>query len=274
MLFNASFAWADEVSEAFSGKAPESVVKSTRNLIQSGLNRQDTIEVTRAMLQNQFNVQQILGAHTVLMSAHQQGVTPEPVMSKAYEGMSKHVPADNIVKAMQKVQSRYVFAHQQAQKLPARKSHVNQVGHIIAAGLAAGVDPKGFETIVNELQARFQGMNTEKQAALAIETFKATRDMARLGVSSSQTVSVVITALQHQLGNIQMQNMRAAFVKDSRTTAPQSLAASYAAAIAKGSNFAGSDNGHPGKSGGSESGGSGGGGGGGSGGGSGPGGSN
>ena len=274
MLFNASFACADEVSEAFSGKAPETVVKSTRHLIQSGINRQDTIEVTRAMLQNQFNVQQILDAQTVLMNAHQHGIAPEPIISKAHEGMSKNVAAGNIVKAMQKVQSRYVFAHQQAQKLTARKNQVNQMGHIMAAGLAAGVDSTGLEAIVNELQARFQAMDTDQQAALAIETFKATRDMARLGVSSSQTVSVVVAALQHQFDNAQMQNMRAAFVKNSRTTAPQSLAASYAAAIARGSNFRGSDNGRPGKSGGSGSGGSGGGSGsGGSGGGSGPGGS-
>jgi hypothetical protein len=259
MLFYASFACADEVSEAFSGKAPEAVVKSTRHLILSGLNRQDTIEVTRAMLQNQFNVPQILDAHTVLMNAHQQGIAPEPIINKAHEGMSKHVAAGNIVKAMKKVQSRYVFAHQQAQKLTARKSQVNQMGHIMAAGLAAGVDPIGLEAIVNELQARLQETNTDQQAPLAIETFKATRDMARLGVSSSQTVSVVVTALQHQFDNTQMQNMRAAFVKNSRTTAPQSLAAGYAAAIAKGSNFRGSDNGRPGKSGGSGPGDSGGG---------------
>jgi hypothetical protein len=259
MLFCTSIAYADEVSEAFSGKAPEAVVKSTRHLIRSGFNRRATIEVTRAMLQNQFNVQQILDAHTVLMNAHQQGIAPEPIISKAHEGMSKHVAAGNIVKAMKKVQSRYIFAHRQAQKLTARKSQVNQMGHIMAAGLAAGVDSIGLETIVNELQARLQEMNTDQQSALAIETFKATRDMARLGVSSSQTVSVMVTALQHQFDNRQMQNMRAAFVKNSRTTAPQRLAAGYAAAIAKGSNFRGSDNSRPGKSGGSGPGDSGGG---------------
>ena len=274
MLFHASFACADEVSEAFSGKAPEAVVKSTRHLIQSGINRQDTIEVTRAMLQNQFNVQQILDAHTVLINAHQQGIAPEPIISKAHEGMSKHVAAGNIVKAMQKVQSRYVFAPQKAQKLTARKSHMNQMVHIMAAGLAAGAGAMGLEAIVNELHARSQEMDTDQQAALAMQTFKATRDMARLGVSSAKTVSVVVTALQHRFDNIQMQNMRTAFVKNSRTTAPQRLAASYAAAIAQGSNFRGSDHDQPGKSGGSGHGGSGGGSGpGGSGGGSGPGGS-
>jgi hypothetical protein len=283
MLFSTTLASADEVSEAFSGKTPEAILKSTRQLIQSGSNHQKTIEVTRAMLQNQFNAQQILDAHTVLMNAYQQGIEPEPIINKAHEGMSKNIAASNIVKAMRKVQSRYVFAYRQSQKLTTQKNQVNQLGNIIAAGLAAGVDAVEFENMVKELQSRFHEMNTDKQIALAIETFKAARDMARLGVSSSQTVSVVITALQHQFDNTQMENMRAAFVKNSRSTTPQSLAASYAAAIEHGSNFGGSDNGQPGKSGesgsgssggGSGSGGSGGGSGsGGSGGGSGPGGS-
>ena len=214
------------------------------------------------------------------MNAHQQGLTPEPIINKAYEGMTKQVAPGNIVQAMKTVQSRYVFAHRQVQKLTDRKSHVTQMGHIIAAGLAAGMDPIGLETIVNELQTRVKGMTTDRQAALAIETFKAARDMARLGVTSSQTVSVVVTALQHQFDNSQMQNMRTAFIRNSRTTAPQSLAAGFAAAIAKGSNFGGSQNGQSGNSGGSGPGGSGGGsgpgggsGGGGPGGGSGPGGS-
>jgi hypothetical protein len=260
MLFSASLAHADEISEAFSGKAPESAVESTRHLVQSGLNRRDTIEVTRAMLQNEFNIQQILEAHTVLMNAHRAGIAPEPIINKAHEGMSKQIAAGNIVRAMQKVQSRYVFAHQQAQKLAARKNHINQMGNMMAAGLAAGVDSTGLETIVNELQARIQLMETDQQTALAMETVKATRDMARLGVSSPQTVSVIVTALQHQFDNTQMQNMRTAFIKNSRTTAPQNLAARYAAAIAKGSNFRGLDNDQPSKSGGrSDPGGSGGG---------------
>ena len=259
MLFSASLACADEIGDAFSGNAPEAVVESTRHLIQSGLNRQNTIAVTRAMLQNEFSVQQIREAHAVLVNAHQQGVPPEPMISKAYEGMSKQVAAGNIVGAMQKVKSRYVFAHHQAGKLSARKSHVNQMAHIMAAGLAAGADQAGFETIVKELQVRFQEMKTDQQAALAIETFKASRDMARLGVSSSQTVSVVVTALQHQFDYIQMQNMRVSFIKRSRTNSPQSLAASYAAAIERGVDFGAPDNGQTGKSGGGGSGGAGGG---------------
>ena len=259
VLFSASLACADEISEAFSGKAPEAVIKSTRRLIQSGLNRQDTIAVTRAMLQNEFSVQQILDAHAVIMNAHQQGVPPDPIISKAYEGMSKRVRAGNIVGAMQKVQSRYAFAYQQTQKLTARKSHVNQMAHIMAAGLAAGIDPIGFEKIVKELQVRFQEMNTDQQGALATETLKASRDIARLGVSSSQTLSVVVTALQHQFDYIQMQNMRVSFIKRSRTDTPQSLAASYAAAIERGVNFGAPDNGQTGKPGGAGPGGAGGG---------------
>ena len=82
IFFSASIAAADEIEQAFSGSAPQEVVESTRQLIQSDINRTRAIDVTRAMLQNRFNTQQILKAHKVMRNAYQQGVPLEPIISR------------------------------------------------------------------------------------------------------------------------------------------------------------------------------------------------
>ena len=261
-LLSAGAAAGDDVGQALSGVAPETVIQSSRQLIQSGANRKSTIEVTRAMLQYGFTEQQTLAAHSVFMNAQEQGLPLDSLISKALEGMSKRVAAGSIVNAMQKVRARHSFAHRQAQKFASRKAQMNLMQHIIAASLAAGMKPPEFETIVQELQARSQQMKADQKAALAIETFKTARDMARLGVSSSQTASVVGKALQHEFTTVQMQAMRASFINDSRATAPQSTAAGYASAIEQGKSFGGqvgatSGSGEPGVSGAAGGGGSG-----------------
>ena len=239
ILLSAGTAVGDDVDQALSGIAPEAVIQSTRQLIQSGINRTSTIDVTRAMLQYGFTARQTLAAHSVMMNAHQQGLQPDILISKAFEGMSKQVAANNIVNAMKTVQARHGFAQRQAQKLATRKTQMHLMKHIIAASMAAGMEPPELETIVQALQARSQKMKTEQKAALAIETLKTARDMARLGVSSSQTASVVGKALQHEFTTVQMQAMRTSFINDSRATAPQSTAAGYASAIEQGKSFGG-----------------------------------
>ena len=237
MLLAATIARADEVEQALSDIAPQGVVESTRELIESGLASERAIAVTRAMLQNRFEAPQIAEVHRVLLKAQNQGLPPGPIIDKALEGMAKHVRADRIVRAMDAVRSRHDFSLRQARKLTARKSQQVQMGHVIAAGLTAGLTPQSVESITAGLLERSRTMKTHQRDLLALETFKMARDMARLGVTPTQTAAVVCQALQHQFSARQMQNMRTAFRDDSRTTAPQSLAASYGRSIQQGKSF-------------------------------------
>lgn len=237
LLLAAAIAGADEVDEALSGIASPAVVQSTRGLIESGLPSERTIAVTRAMVQNRFEAHQIAGAHQVLVSARAQGLPPEPIINKAFEGMAKQVQAGRIVNAMEAVRARYDFALQQAAKLSGQKSRMDQTGHVIAACLTAGMATGGIESITDKLQQRSRAMKTDQRSALALETYKTARDMVRLGVPPSETEAVVLLALQHGFDADRMQNMRAAFRKDSRTTAPRSLAARYSHSIRQGKKF-------------------------------------
>ncbi|MGD8271752.1 MAG: hypothetical protein PVH74_09325 [Desulfobacterales bacterium] len=237
LLLATASAGADEVDQALSGIAPQAVVQSTRDLIESGLESVRAIEVTRAMVQNRFDAQQISEAHQVLLNAQTQGLPPDPIINKAFEGMTKQVQASRIVGAMETVRARYDFALKQAMKFTVSKSQMNQMGHVIAACLTAGLPPKSVESITDGLQEQARTLKTDQQDLLAIETFKTARDMARLSVSPSQTEALIHQALQHQFSAAQMQNMRAAFRDDSRTTSSQSLAARYSRSIEQGKSF-------------------------------------
>ena len=249
LIIIAVSAAADEVKEALSDLASDELIQSTRDLIQSGIQADRVIVVTRTMVQSGFKNQQTMRAQQILLNAHQQGLPPDPIINKAFEGMSKNVKADKIIRAMEKVQARYAFAHQQAVKLTSQKTKLNQLGHILASGLAAGLNETDIETIVQGLQKNSRGMNADQRNALAVETFNLARDMSRLGVSSSQIVSVVSQALQHQFNAVQMQNMRSSFIHDSRVTSPQGAAASYGKAIQQGKSFLGPDQGQKGEGG-------------------------
>jgi hypothetical protein len=247
LLLASAVAGADEVDQALSDIAPPAVVQSTRELIESGLAPERAIALTRAMVQHRFETQQIAAVHRVLMEAQTQGLPPDPIINKAFEGMAKHVPQSRIISAMDTVRGRYDLAHRQAQKLTGRKSHLNHMAHVIAAGLAAGLTPKSVESISDALQERSRTMKTDPREALALETFKTARDMARLGVSPSQSAALLGQALQHQFSAGQMQNMRTAFKNDSRTTAPRSLAVQYGRSIEQGKSFEGPGGGQMGE---------------------------
>ena len=248
LLLAAAIAGADEVDQALSGITSPAVVQSTRALIDSGLAPERATAVTRAMVQNQFEPQQIVKAHQVLLNAQTQGLPPEPIINKAFEGMAKQVGAGRIVSAMDAVRARHDFALKQAAKLSDRNPQMNQMGHVIAACLTAGLAPKGLESITERIQERALTMKADQRETLALETYKTVRDMARLGVSPSQVAALIGRALQHQFSAAQMQNMRAAFRNDSRTTDPQSLALSYGRSIEQGNSFEGPHGGQMGGS--------------------------
>ena len=124
LVLAAAIAGADEVDRALSDIAPQAVAQSTRDLIESGLSSERAIAVTRAMVQNQFEAQQIIRAHQVLSKAQAQGLPSDPIINKAFEGMAKQVQSGRIVNAMDTVRARYDFAYKQAAKLTDRTAQI------------------------------------------------------------------------------------------------------------------------------------------------------
>ncbi len=259
VLFCASTAFGDVVDKGLSGGATEQLKTSTRQMIGSGIDRDDAIKMTRVMLENRFREEQLLRAHEILMNAQKQGLPVEPIINKAYEGMAKQVQDRDIVHAMERVRSRYAFAFEQARHLTREKTQIRLLGDNIAGCLASGMNDGDIGRIMHSLQERTREMTQNQAHDLALETFKAARNMARVRVSSELTSDVVCQALQHGYTARDMERMNHSFMTRSRQASSTDLARRYAKAIkggAKAESLGSSGKGGSGGSGGSGHGGS------------------
>ena len=114
VVFQASIAFADEVEQGLMGGAWDQINASARQVIRTGADRGSVIDVTRVMLQNNFESEQILQAHEIMTKMHRAGLPLQPIVNKLFEGIAKQVPPANILNAMEAVRSRYDFSFSRA----------------------------------------------------------------------------------------------------------------------------------------------------------------
>jgi uncharacterized membrane protein YgcG len=208
IFFCTTGAWADTVDQQLPKTASEQVKNSTRQLLDQGFNAENAIDMTRQMLANNFNQQQVLQAHAILMDAQKQGLQTEPIMNKAYEGLAKQVQAEAIVQAMVQVRSRYAFATMQAKDITNNRVRVQQMATILAGSMAAGMTPEDANRIMQTLQERIRNMTRAQAEELALQTFMTTRTMTRFGMQSMSVGDSICQALQQGYSAQEMQNMR------------------------------------------------------------------
>ena len=268
MLF-AAVAFGGEIDDSLPPQTPAAVRASIRQAVQNGLQQDDVVNLTRAMLQSKFDLQQIQQAHALLTGAQTLDLPVQPLMNKAFEGMAKGVNPSLILAAMETVQSRNAFAYERAARLSRNKTQTANLGKSLSAGLAAGLSKEDAAKITLMIQQRSQAMKSDRAYSLALECFTTARDVARLGVSSQAVTNLVLTALSQGFSDQDMRAMRNAYMTEARHSEPQKVARSYSAAIQEGKGFqagpggggSGSASGGPGPgasgSGGSGSGGSG-----------------
>lgn len=234
LLLWAPMVFGDDVDERLGNQATEQLRNSTRQMIHSGIENDAAIKMTQLMLEHNFRQELMLRAHEIIMDANKKGLPTGPLMSKVNEGLAKQIQAQNIVRAMERVRSRYEFAFEQANVMAQERSQIQLMGNAIAQGLAAGMNEADMKGIMNTIQQRAQHMTRDQRAELAAETFSAVRDMARLGLSSRETAEFVCQALQHEYTAQEMKTLRNSFMAQSRHTDPADLARSYSHAIKEG----------------------------------------
>jgi hypothetical protein len=232
ILICVSLAFGDEVDDGLN-MATAQIRTSTRQMIQSGVDKDEAIKMTRLMMQNRFREEEVLRAHQVVMNARKGGLPAGPIMEKASEGMTKRVEARNIVQAMEAVQTRYAIAHNYANKITEEKASREQIQNAIAHGFAAGLRERDVQGMTGVLQqrARTETMTAAKLGPLAAETFTTARDMVRLGVSPGVATEVLTQAIQHRYSAMEMQMMNKSFSSQSRQVAPNVLAERYTQGI-------------------------------------------
>ena len=219
ILFSAAAASADPVEEGLPKTASLQVKNSTRQMVNQNVDPEDVMNMTRQMLANNFSQQQVLQAHAILMNAHQQGLQTEPIMSKAQEGMAKHVKAEAVIRAMEQVRSRQAFAFKQAKTITNDKAKANQMAAILAASMAAGMTHEDADRIMQALQQRTRNMARTHAEELALQTFMTTRTMSRLGMQSKSVRNHVCQALQQGQNAQEMKNMRHTMMTHAAQTA-------------------------------------------------------
>ena len=237
ILLFANAAIGDVINESLSPDSPQSVKASVRHAIQKGLPQDNVVKLTRAMLQNKFDEQQIQLAHALMIAAKNGGMPVQPIMNKAFEGMSKGVEPSLIVAAMETVQSRNAFAHQLAAQLSRNNSNKANLGGALSAALAAGFAKEDAEKIKQMIHQRAQSMKSDMDFNLALECFKTARDVSRLGVSSQAVTNMLASALNKGFNHQDLRAMRSTFMAQARQSQPQNLARSYSAAIQEGKGF-------------------------------------
>jgi len=217
-------AFADEVDDALPASADNALKAHTRAMLQAGVDSDQGLQMTRAMLQNQYQNRHIIQAQKTVMQAARQGTPTEPVMNKAQEGIAKSVAPERVVQAMEQVQNRYANAHQVASQLNLNARAKHQTGNLMAEAMAAGMTEDAGNRIMEQIQARVRTLNHSEAGPLAVQTAMTTREMARRGVDADTTAEVVCQALQNQFQAREMAQLRLRFRDQAQQKDPQQLA--------------------------------------------------
>jgi len=204
------------------------------SVVRTGLATNDGVLMTRAMIKSRFEEHSIVKAQRIVAKALENNLPVAPIVNKAYEGIAKQASAESIVKAMEKVRSRYEHAYGIASQLSSRKEVVDKLGYNLAAALVAGMTREDAEQLVSRLQVRMRTMQQAQGLDLVAECLLTARDMVRQGVSSGTATEVVTQGIEKAFSAQQIRSMRNAFMSHGAYGARETLAKSYADAIRDG----------------------------------------
>jgi hypothetical protein len=233
----ATAAMADAIDDSLPENSPAAVKAGARQAIQNGLAPEDVIELTRAMLQNKFDEQQVRLALALMIEAKNRNLPVQPLMNKAFEGMTKSVDPSLIVGAMETVHSRNAFAYRRAARLSKNKSRTASLSRALSDALAAGFSKEDADKITKMIQQPARSMNSDQAYSLALACYETARDVARLGVSSQNVTDMLTNALGKGFDHQGMRAMRNSFMTAARWSDPEELARNYSSAIREGKGF-------------------------------------
>ena len=236
MLF-ATAALGDVIDDSLPPDSPQAVKASARQAIQNGLQQENVVKLTWAMLQSKFKEQQILQIHALMLEAKNNSMPVQPLINKAFEGMAKGVDPSLILGAMETVQSRNEFAYQRAARLSKNKTQTANLGQSLSSGPAAGLSKNDADKITKMIEQRSRSMKSASAYSLALECFNTARDVSRLGVSSSAVTNMLANALNKGFSHEDIRAMRIAFMTQAQQSQPQNLAQRYSTAIQAGKGF-------------------------------------
>ncbi|MBW2220523.1 MAG: hypothetical protein JRF40_13710, partial [Deltaproteobacteria bacterium] len=102
IILFASPVCGDEIDDGLPVETAENLRLSARQMVQAGVPGDEVVKMTRRMMENRFQEEQMISAHRTVMAVLKEGLPEKPVMNKAHEGMVKNVPPEMILQAMEK----------------------------------------------------------------------------------------------------------------------------------------------------------------------------
>jgi transcriptional regulator NrdR family protein len=212
---------------------PDRVRASAREAGRGGVDPNALATMTAKMEENRFGERLTIRAHEIVMAAHQERLPVEPIVSKAYEGIAKRVTAEQTVRAMEAVRSRYAAAFQNARSLTTDARQQQALGRAIAEGMAAGIQQRDLARVTENLQQQSRQLSAEQRHELALQSFQTVREMGRFGVPSNTVGNVVCQALQSHFSAQEMAQLRSAFAAEARYGNAVNIAQQYGAQIGR-----------------------------------------
>jgi hypothetical protein len=192
---------------------PEPLRLDAVRLIEKGIREADALRLTHQFLELRAEQKTILSAYQVLMHTVDNGLPPEPVLNKAFEGTAKNVHPDLITAAMQKVMDRYQYAYQHVRKtLDVSQNRVQSLGNLAAESMAAGLRTESLNEIFAALHQRSETMRDDSAQRLFDATLLSARDMSRLGISNQLVTDTICEALKTGMDGEAMLQLRNRFM--------------------------------------------------------------
>lgn len=233
IFFFTANAQGDDVDNNLPG-ASEQIKARTRDMINVGIPSQEAIDMTRMMVENRFRQEVTIRAQNIVLKAKKNELPVGPIMNKVPEGVAKRVPDDFVLQAMETTLSRYAFAYEKAKSIAKDQGQVEKIATAIANSLSAGMKARDIDTIMVSTKERSVQLNQNLAEALALETFLATRTMARMGVSSNAATEVVCQAHQNGFNVREMKQVRSSFTDHATRANSGEMANQYSREIGRG----------------------------------------
>jgi uncharacterized membrane protein YgcG len=230
-------AYGDEIDEKLGTMASVEVKEKTRQMVRAGIDLGKAMTMTRSMLQNRFRQKNIIRSQEIVIQAQKEGLPVEPILNKALEGMAKRIQQETIIRAMERVMSRYAFAFKKASEIAESADQRNMIMEQVAECASAGMTEYDINRLMYQLKYRLKEGSTDDPIDLTIETFKAVKDMARLRVPSIVGADLAIEALKHRYGSQNMAMMRKWFLKHTEDNSSNLVANVYFDTIRQGKRF-------------------------------------
>lgn len=212
----------------------EALKALTRTMTGNGASADEVQRMVRMLDEKKFSMVSIESIGNTVSETAKAGIPIEPVIHKAYEGMAKNVPAETLVKALEKTRMRYAFAFQRARAFARSKDELKQLGVVLADCMAASVVEKDMDQITEQIRIRIKEDEESNGKNLAEQSFLLGRSMARMGVPSEKVRDVVCIALIKQYTPKDMMELQKQFSRQARTGSAAKLADEYSTAISHG----------------------------------------